>query len=174
LRCSIGFGVLIMASQYRLFGPLRQEIAISQVPLLPPIRKSYHIVSKQVSGSFNRGTVDLKPMSPVGSLLAVRPKRSNENCQPFDALFCCFCCFANCGITGQTWLRVRLYGYGISMITRDISSSGGPWRYAVTRWRIWSFISCSGSLDVSRTISLRPSTPSISRCWLKLSVKPSV
>jgi hypothetical protein len=47
-----------VGSQYRLFGPPRQAQRDSLSPLLPPIRKSYQIVSKQVSGSFNRGTVD--------------------------------------------------------------------------------------------------------------------
>jgi hypothetical protein len=47
-----------MGSQYRLFAPPRQAQRNSFGLLLPPIRKSYQIVSKQVSRSFNRGTVD--------------------------------------------------------------------------------------------------------------------
>jgi hypothetical protein len=47
-----------MGSQYQLFALPRQAQRDFLVTLLPPIRKSYQIVSKQVSGSFNRGTVD--------------------------------------------------------------------------------------------------------------------
>jgi hypothetical protein len=70
------------------------------------------------------------------------------------------------------WCETRVQG--ISIRTRDMSSSGGPWRKAATRWRICSFISLRGREEVWRTISLRPSTPSMSRCSLKDSEKPSV
>src|SRR5580692_7268644 len=64
--------------------------------------------------------------------------------------------------------------YGISTATSDISSAAGPWRNAATRLTISCVIACKGSLEVSRTISASPSTPSISSRVLKLSVKPSV
>jgi hypothetical protein len=71
----------------------------------------------------------------------------------------------------------RCFGQGnyeISRSTRETSSSAWPWRQADTRLRIWSFISAKGKVEVSATMSCKPSTPSISRWELKLSVKPSV
>jgi hypothetical protein len=68
LRCSIGFGVLMIgcspgceqfaASQYRLFEPLRQAERDALPRLLPPIRKSYQALFQQLRRNFNRATVD--------------------------------------------------------------------------------------------------------------------
>ena len=63
--------------------------------------------------------------------------------------------------------------YGASTSTSDISSPAGPFLQAATRSTISPRISARGSLDVSRTISLNPSMPSMSPFALKHSVKPS-